>query len=63
MELILNEQEREYLKELLETAQTEAYRELHHTDLHDYRKMVKEKIDLLETLRARLENKAESVPA
>lgn len=50
----LNEQERECLLEVLETAQKEKLHELHHTDSSDYKRLLRHRLEILEALSAKL---------
>ena len=55
MTLNITDQERVLLLELLESKNTAMLHELHHTDARDYRNYVKQKIELLEGLKSRVE--------
>jgi hypothetical protein len=50
----LNEQEREYLLEVLEAATKEKLHELHHADSSDYKRLLRHRLELLESLTAKL---------
>jgi hypothetical protein len=52
--LNITDQEREYLIELLDETQKGLIHEINHTDTHDYRQMLRHKLDLLEGLSAKL---------
>ena len=54
MNLTLADQERAYLLELLQTTQTETRHELHYTDTADYKKLLKQQLELIEGLLAKL---------
>ena len=55
MMLEITEQEREVLLELLETRLTAMLHELHHTDARDYKEALKQRFDLIEALRAKIQ--------
>ena len=55
MVLDITDQEREFLLELLETRRTSMLHELHHTDTNYYKEMLKEKLELLEGVKAKVE--------
>ena len=55
MTLDITDQERELLVELLAAKNTAMLHELHHTDARDYRELVKQRIGVLEGLRAKVE--------
>lgn len=55
MTLNITDQERVLLLELLEEKNTAMLHELHHTDARDYRDYVKQKIELLEGLKSKVE--------
>ena len=50
----INDQEREYLLEVLEARRAELLHELHHTDTLDFKEMLKRKVELVEGLRSKL---------
>ena len=50
-----NEQEREILLEVLRSAHSSLLDELHHTESYDYRQMLKQKDEILENLRLKIE--------
>lgn len=54
MKVDMTDQERGFLMELLETKSTAMLHEIHHTDARDYKEMLKQKMELLEGLRAKL---------
>jgi hypothetical protein len=54
MTLELNDEERDYLVALLESAHRGKLHELNHTDTADFKSLVKEEIALIEALKARL---------
>ncbi len=54
MTLELTDQEFDFLKELLAAAHREKIHELHHTDATDYKRILKEKVRIIEELTARL---------
>lgn len=51
----LNEQERELLLEVLKSEHKSLLDELHHTENYDYKQMLKQKDELLKSLKSRLE--------
>jgi hypothetical protein len=57
MTVDMTDQEREFLLELLETKSTAMLHEMHHTDARDYKEMLKQRMELLEGLRAKLDSK------
>ena len=54
----INDQEREYLLEILEARRAELLHELHHTDTLDFKEMLKRKVELVEGLTSKLERAA-----
>jgi len=54
MMLDITDQEREFLADLLESKHTSLLDELHHTDTHEYKDMLKQKMEVLEGLRAKV---------
>jgi hypothetical protein len=52
--LELSEQEREFLSEILTSAHTSLLDELHHTESYEYKQMLKQREELLETLRLKV---------
>jgi hypothetical protein len=54
MTVDITDQEREFLLELLETKSKAMLHEMHHTDARDYKGMLKQMMELLEGLRAKL---------
>ncbi len=54
MTVDITDQETEFLLELLETKSTAMLHEMHHTDARDYKRMLKQRMELLEGLRAKL---------
>ena len=54
MKVDMTDQETEFLLELLETKNTAMLHEMHHTDARDFKQMLKQKMELLEALRAKL---------
>lgn len=54
MNFNLTDAEREFLLEVLEARHTSMLHELHHTDTHDYKQLLLQKVDLLEKLREKL---------
>jgi len=54
MTLNLNDEERDFLLELLESRRTSMMHELHHTDTHDYKKILSKKLELLEELQKKV---------
>jgi hypothetical protein len=55
MTLELTKQEKDYLRELLESAHGELIHEIHHTDTADYEELLKQKVALVEGLKAKVE--------
>ena len=55
MALNITDQERVLLLELLEAKNTAMLHELHHTEARDYRDCVKQRIDLLEGLKSKVD--------
>jgi len=60
MRLDITEQERALLVELLAAKDTAMYHELHHTDARDYRDYVRRKMELLEGLKAKVDEVSSS---
>lgn len=60
MHIEITEDEREYLMELLHNAMKEILHEIHHTDTHSFRELLKKKVALIEALTERLENKRQA---
>jgi hypothetical protein len=54
MTLDITDKERDYLLEILEARREELLHELHHTDTHDFKEMLKRKVELVEGLRSKL---------
>ncbi len=54
-EMDINEQERELLLEILKSEHMSLLDELHHTESYDYKQMLKQKDELLKSLRSRIE--------
>ncbi len=63
MTVDITDQEREFLLELLDTKSTAMLHEMHHTDARDYKGMLKERMGLLEGLRAKLGSSPSSTMA
>ena len=61
MTLDINEEERNYLLEILNARREEMLHELHHTDTLNFKELLRRKIELVESLRARLA--ADGAPA
>ena len=55
VKLELTDIEREYLLDLLEAKRAAMIHELHHTDTNDFKKMLKQKVELVESLKAKIE--------
>ena len=55
MTLDVTEQEREFLLELLEAKHTALLHELHHTDTHEYKALLKQRVGVLEGLKSKVE--------
>jgi hypothetical protein len=53
--LEINEQERELLLGILNAEHSSLLDELHHTESYDYKQMLKQKDELLKSLRSRIE--------
>jgi hypothetical protein len=51
---VLTDQEREFLAELLASAEKELLLEIHHADTRDYRTKLHERLSLLESVRKKL---------
>ena len=56
MNVNVSDSERDFLLELLDARHTSMLRELHHTDTNDYKKLLSQKVDLLEKLKDKLKN-------
>lgn len=56
MTLHINEQEREFLLDLLKAEHSSLLDELHHTESYDYRQMLKEKDEFLKSLKSKVES-------
>jgi hypothetical protein len=56
MNVNVSDAERDFLLELLEARHTSMLHELHHTDTYDYKRLLVEKVDLLEKLKDKLKN-------
>jgi TnpA family transposase len=56
MNISITDSEREFLLELLEARHKSMLHELHHTDTHDYKRLLAGKVDLLESVRDKLKN-------
>jgi hypothetical protein len=63
MTVDITDREREFLLELLETKSTALLHEIHHTDARDYKEMLKQRMELLEGLRAKLDSSLSSSTA
>ena len=50
----ITEEERNYLRELLEAKRTELFHELHHTDARDFKEFLRERLALVEGLSSKL---------
>ncbi len=55
MNLEITDQEREFLLELLEEKQKRMIHEINHTDTMDYEALLKNKLNVLEELKRRIE--------
>lgn len=55
MTLEISEQERELLSEILKSAHTSLIDELHHTESYEYKQMLKQRSELLENLRSKVD--------
>ena len=55
MTLNINEQERDLLLEVLNSAHSSLLDEILHTESYDYRQMLKQKDELLKNLRSKIE--------
>jgi hypothetical protein len=62
MMLNLTDAEQEFLLELLEARHTSMLHELHHTDTYEYKRMLEQKVDLLENLREKLQHVPSTAP-
>ena len=58
MNISVTDSERELLLEVLEARYTSMLHELHHTDTRDYKQLLTGKLELLEKLKDKLQNKA-----
>ncbi len=56
MTLDITDQERDYLRELLEAKRSEILHELHHTDTLDFKEMLRRRVELIEGLRSKVES-------
>ncbi|HKZ79019.1 MAG TPA: hypothetical protein VJ124_12005 [Pyrinomonadaceae bacterium] len=56
MTLSIDEREREFLIELLTSKRDSMLHELHHTDTHEYKELLKTQLGLLENLMTRIGN-------
>jgi hypothetical protein len=54
MILSVTDQERELMLELLTSKQNSMLHELHHTDTYDYKELLKEKLEVLEKVLAKI---------
>ena len=61
MNLDITEQEREILLEILKSGHLSLLDELHHTENYDYKQMLKQKDELLKSLRSRIEGEDSNV--
>jgi predicted transcriptional regulator len=52
----ITDNEREFLLELLESKRAAIIHELHHTDTNDFKELLKQKVELVENLKAKIEN-------
>jgi hypothetical protein len=59
MMLEVNAEEEKYLLELLETTHKEMLHEINHTDTHDYRDMLKNKLTVIDGLMAKLKSSSQ----
>jgi hypothetical protein len=50
----INEQERDYLLEILEARRAELLHELHHTDTLDFKEVLRRRVALVENLSSKL---------
>lgn len=55
MTLEISEQERELLLDLLKAEHLSLHDEVHHTDSYEYKQLLKQKLELLMTLKSRFE--------
>ena len=55
MTLDISDRERDLLLEMLAARHAAMYHELHHTDIRDYKEYVRQKMTLLEGLKAKVE--------
>ena len=58
MNISVTDPERELLLEVLEQRYTSMLHELHHTDTHDYKRLLTGKLELLEKLKDKLQHTA-----
>ena len=54
MTLVINEQERDFLLELLRAEHSSLLDEILHTDGYEYRQLLKQKVELLKELKSRV---------
>jgi hypothetical protein len=62
MMLNLTDAEQEFLLELLEARHTSMLHELHHTDTYEYKRLLVQKVDLLENVREKLQQVPSTAP-
>ena len=55
MLLDISDQERDFLLEVLKEKQTAMLHELHHTDTDEFEELLKEKLEVLEKVKARIQ--------
>ena len=55
MLLDISAQERKFLSELLQAKQNSMLHEINHTDTNDFKEMLKKDLEVLETLKAKIE--------
>jgi hypothetical protein len=58
MLLYITDEERQLLYDLLETVGSQKIHELHHTDSHSYKQLVKHQLALFEAIQAKLKQEA-----
>ena len=56
MNLSMTDQERELMLELLTSKRDSMLHELHHTDTHDYKEFLKQKLEVLEIVLAKIKD-------
>lgn len=55
MQIEITNEERDVLVELLQTAHREILHEIHHTDTHDYKELLRKKVVVIESLKGKIQ--------